>query len=115
VSQAPAKPLKWIAAITAVITLVLGLNQVVRVFAEVGERQREVGDYPAAWTSLERALVAADRGSAGRSWGRSGWGRLHRNLRAPPPPPPRPLGLGPYPPHGPRCSSRESATARYQE
>lgn len=75
-SQAPAKPLKWIAAITAVITLVLGLNQVVRVFAEVGERQRqlaelqavadrqrEVGDYPAAWASLERALVAADQGS----------------------------------------------------
>lgn len=75
-SQAPANPLKWIAAITAVITLVLGLNQVVRVFAEIGERQRqlaelqavadrqrEVGDYPAAWTSLERALVAADQGS----------------------------------------------------
>jgi hypothetical protein len=35
VSQAPARPLKWIAVITAVITLVLGLNQVVRVFAEV--------------------------------------------------------------------------------
>ncbi len=75
-SQAPANPLKWIAAITAVITLVLGLNQVVRVFAEVGERQRqlaellavadrqrEVGDFPAAWASLERALVAADQGS----------------------------------------------------
>jgi hypothetical protein len=75
-SQAPANPLKWIAAITAVITLVLGLNQVVRVFAEIGERQRqlaelqavadrqrEVGDFPAAWASLERALVAADQGS----------------------------------------------------
>jgi hypothetical protein len=75
-SQAPANPLKWIAAITAVLTLVLGLNQVVRVFAEVGERQRqleelravaerqrEVGDFPAAWASLERALVAADQGS----------------------------------------------------
>ncbi len=73
-SPAPANPLKWIAAITGVITLVLGLNQVVRVFAEVGERQRqlaelqtvaerqrEVGDYAAAWTSLERALAAADR------------------------------------------------------
>jgi hypothetical protein len=62
VSQAPAKPPKWIAAIAALIKLVLGLNQMVRVFAEVGERQRqrqlaelqavadrprEVGDHPA--------------------------------------------------------------------
>lgn len=34
----------------------LGLNPGVRVLAEVG-------DYPAAWASLERALVAADEGS----------------------------------------------------
>ena len=40
-SQAPAKPPKWIGAITALITMVLGLNQMVRVFAEVGERQKQ--------------------------------------------------------------------------
>ncbi len=68
-------PLKWIGAITAVLSLVLGLNQVTKVFSEVRDRQRQVaelsavaseqqraGDYPAAWRSLEQALNAADQG-----------------------------------------------------
>jgi Tfp pilus assembly protein PilF len=69
-------PLKWIGAIAAVVSLVLGLNQVTRVFSELGERQRQIAelqavaaqqlegsDYTAAWASLDEALAAADQGS----------------------------------------------------
>jgi Tfp pilus assembly protein PilF len=69
-------PLKWIGAVTAVISLVLGINQVTKVFSEAGERRRHVaelqrvaseqqksGDYAAAWASLNEAVKAADQGS----------------------------------------------------
>jgi len=69
-------PLKIIGAIGAVISLVLGANQVTRVLSEVGERQRQVAemqaiaaqqeksaDYPAAWSSIEKAMTASDQGS----------------------------------------------------
>ena len=69
-------PLKIIGAIGAVISLVLGANQVTRVLSEVGERQRQVAemqaiaaqqvksaDYPAAWSSIEKAITASDQGS----------------------------------------------------
>lgn len=69
-------PLKWIGAAGAVISLVLGLNQVTRVFSEAGERQRHVAelravaeqqrksaDYAAAWATFNEATKAAEQGS----------------------------------------------------
>jgi len=69
-------PLKWVGAITALISLVLGVNQVTSIFSEAGERRRHIaelehvaseqqkaGDYAAAWSSLGEALKAADQGS----------------------------------------------------
>ena len=69
-------PLKWIGAITALISLVLGLSEVTKVFSESGERRRHVeelqrvaseqqnsADYPAAWASLDEASKEADKGS----------------------------------------------------
>ncbi len=69
-------PLKMIGAVTAVISLVLGANQVTKVFSEAGERRRHVAelqrvaseqqksaDYTAAWASLGEALKDADQGS----------------------------------------------------
>ena len=66
-------PLKWIGAITAVISLVLGVNEVTKVFSEAGERrgrvaelqrvaseQQKSGDYKAAWATLGEASKAAD-------------------------------------------------------
>ncbi len=69
-------PLKWIGAVAAVVSVLLGINQVTRLVAEDAERQRQVtelravadqqeknADYPAAWSSLDQAMKAADQGS----------------------------------------------------
>jgi hypothetical protein len=69
-------PLKWVGAIAALVSVLLGLNQVTRLVAEGAERQRQVtelravadqqeknADYPAAWSSLDQAMKAADQGS----------------------------------------------------
>ena len=70
-------PLKMIGAVTAVISLILGANQVTKIFGEAGERRRHVaelqrvaseqqksGDYKAAWATLDEASKAADQGSS---------------------------------------------------
>lgn len=70
-------PLRWVGAVTAVISLVLAANQLVKVASEIGERQRRVGelravadqqrsaaDYRAAWASLGEAVTIADQGSS---------------------------------------------------
>ena len=70
-------PLKMIGAVTAVISLVLGANQVTKVFSEAGERRRNIaelqrvaseqqksGDFKAAWATLDQAAKAADQGSS---------------------------------------------------
>jgi len=72
----PEAPLKWVAAITAVIALVLGVNNVAKVFGEIGERKRQVveltgvaaaqrdsGEFAAAFASLDEAAKVADEGS----------------------------------------------------
>lgn len=72
----PETPLKWVAAITAVIALVLGVNNVAKLFAEIGERKRQVaeftavaavqrdsGEFAAAFASLDEAAKIADEGS----------------------------------------------------
>ena len=69
-------PLKLIGAVTALISLVLGANQVTKVFSEAGERRRHVeelqrvasqqqknADFAAAWATLDQASTAADQGS----------------------------------------------------
>jgi len=69
-------PLKWVCAVAALVLLLLGLNQASKVFAEIRDRQRQIGelqatadqqqragDFPAAWASLERALAATNEGS----------------------------------------------------
>src|SRR6185436_11714341 len=68
-------PLKWVGAVAALVGLLLALNQASKIFAEVRDRQRRIGelqaaadqqqragDFPAAWASLERALTATDQG-----------------------------------------------------
>lgn len=70
-------PVKLIGAVTALISLVLGANQVTKVFSEAGERRRHVAelqrvaseqqksaDYPSAWASLNEASKAADEGGS---------------------------------------------------
>lgn len=67
--------LKWVAAIGAVVSLVIGLFTVTRLVADVRERERAIseslataqrqqagGDYAAAWTTLEAAQKSADEG-----------------------------------------------------
>jgi hypothetical protein len=69
-------PLKWIGAVTALISLVLSVSQVTSVFSEVGEQRRHVAElqrvaseqeksseYAAAWASLNEAMKVADQGS----------------------------------------------------
>ena len=71
----PASPLKWVGVVTALLSLLLLLNQASKVFAELRDRQRQVGElqaiadrqqragaYQDAWASLERAAVTAERG-----------------------------------------------------
>lgn len=79
VAASPSSPLatalKWIAAVSAVIALVLGLVEVTRTFSALGERSREVtelrvlaeqqrksGDHAAAWITLGQAATLADEG-----------------------------------------------------
>jgi tetratricopeptide (TPR) repeat protein len=69
-------PLKWVGVVTALLCLLLLLNQASKVFAEIRDRQRQVGelqamadqqqragDFQDAWTSLDRAAATAGRGS----------------------------------------------------
>ena len=67
--------LKWVAGITAVLSLIGGTFTVMRLLSDVwererfiaetfdiGQRQQGVGDYAAAWASFEAALKSADEG-----------------------------------------------------
>jgi len=69
-------PLKWVGVVTLLLSVLLLLNQASKVFAEIRDRQRQVGelraiadrqqragDYPDAWASLERAAATAGTGS----------------------------------------------------
>jgi tetratricopeptide (TPR) repeat protein len=69
-------PLKWIGVVTALLSLLLLLNQASKVYAEIRDRQRQVGelqamadqqqragDFQEAWASLERADTTAGQGS----------------------------------------------------
>jgi tetratricopeptide (TPR) repeat protein len=69
-------PLKWIGVVTLLLAVLLLLNQASKVFAEIRDRQRQVGEWQAmadqqqragdfqrAWASLERAAATASRGS----------------------------------------------------
>jgi hypothetical protein len=69
-------PLKWVGVVTALLCLLLLLNQASKVFAEIRDRQRQVGelqamadrqqragDFADAWTSLDRAATTAGQGS----------------------------------------------------
>jgi hypothetical protein len=69
-------PLKWIGAGCAVISLLLGANQLTRTMSEAGERRRQVAelravaaeqaanaDYQAALASLDEAITVADQGT----------------------------------------------------
>jgi tetratricopeptide (TPR) repeat protein len=67
--------LKWVGGTTAILSLILGLYQVTKLFSEARERHRSVvelhtvgkdqqnaGNYQGAWTSFEQALERADQG-----------------------------------------------------
>jgi hypothetical protein len=67
---------RWVVVVVGLAVLIAGLDQASNVFADIRNREREVGelqaladrqqrdgDYPAAWTSLERASATAARGS----------------------------------------------------
>jgi tetratricopeptide (TPR) repeat protein len=69
-------PLKWIGVVTALLSVLLLLNQASKVFGEIQDRQRQVGElqamadrqqragaYAVAWASLERAAATAGEGS----------------------------------------------------
>jgi hypothetical protein len=69
-------PLKWAGVVTALLCLLLLLNQASKVFAEIRDRQRQVGELQAmadqqqragefqeAWASLERAEAATGQSS----------------------------------------------------
>ena len=69
-------PLKWIGVVTALLCLLLLLNQASKVFAEIRDRQRQVGELQAmadqqqragefqeAWASLERAEATTGQSS----------------------------------------------------
>ena len=70
-------PLKWVGVVTVLLCLLLLLNQASKVFAEIRDRQRQVGelqamadrqqragDFRDAWTSLDRAAATAGRRAA---------------------------------------------------
>jgi hypothetical protein len=65
--------MKWIGAITAVLSLVFAVQQAIQLVSDTRERQRQItelktvarqqqeaGDYPAAWASFERAIETAE-------------------------------------------------------
>ncbi|HEY4367669.1 MAG TPA: hypothetical protein VGN07_10600 [Steroidobacteraceae bacterium] len=67
--------LKWVGAITAVLSLIFAIQQLIQGISEVRGRERQVtelsetgtmqqqaGDYAAAWTSFDTALQAAQSG-----------------------------------------------------
>jgi hypothetical protein len=67
--------LKWVGAITAVLSLVFAIQQLVQGIAEIRDRERQVtqltgtgrmqqaaGDYEGAWNSFDSALQAAETG-----------------------------------------------------
>jgi len=67
--------LKWVGGITAILSLIFGVQRVIQLVSEAGERQRQIaelyrvgkeqqdaGNYPAAWNSFEQALKDADEG-----------------------------------------------------
>jgi tetratricopeptide (TPR) repeat protein len=69
-------PLKWIGVVTVLLSVLLLLNQASKVFAEIRDRQRAVGelqavadqqqragDFQQAWATLERAEAATAQGS----------------------------------------------------
>jgi tetratricopeptide (TPR) repeat protein len=69
-------PLKWVGVVTLLLSVLLLLNQASKVFAEIRDRQRQVGELQAmadrqqragefedAWASLERAAATANHGS----------------------------------------------------
>ena len=69
-------PLKWVGVVTILLSLLLLLNQASKVFAEIQDRQRQIGELQAmadqqqragnfqdAWASLERAADTTTRGS----------------------------------------------------
>ena len=69
-------PLKWVGVVTALLCLLLLLNQASKVFAEIRDRQRQVGELQAmadqqqragefqeAWASLERAEATTGQSS----------------------------------------------------
>lgn len=69
------KVLKWVGAITAVLSLLFGVQKLIQTVAENNDRQRTVeelsevgraqqraGDYAAAWDSFEAALESAESG-----------------------------------------------------
>lgn len=69
--------LKWVAAITAVLSLIFAVQKLiqtvgedhdrqrrVREFSEVASQQQRAGDYASAWASSDAALKAAESGGA---------------------------------------------------
>jgi hypothetical protein len=69
------KALKWVGAITAILSLIFGLVKLAELVSDVGERQRQIAelhkvgkqqqsaaDYEGAWASFEQALKAAEPG-----------------------------------------------------
>ena len=69
------KLLKWVGGITAVLSLIFGVIQFIRLVADVRERERQVtefyevgkrqqasADYSAAWISFEQAAKSAESG-----------------------------------------------------
>jgi tetratricopeptide (TPR) repeat protein len=69
-------PLKWVGVVTLLLSVLLLMNQASKVFAEIRDRQRQVGELQAmadrqqragefqdAWASLERAAATVDQGS----------------------------------------------------
>lgn len=71
------KVLKWVGAITAVLSLLFGVQKLVQTVAENNDRERQIaeltqvastqrqaGDYAAAWDSLAAAQKSAESGGA---------------------------------------------------
>ncbi len=71
----PERLLKWVGGITAVLSLIFGLHQMIRLVSDVRERQRQItelykvgklqqgnADYSTAWASFEQAMKSAEPG-----------------------------------------------------
>ena len=68
-------PLKWVGGITAILSLLFGLQQTIQLVSNLRERQRHIAelykvgklqqstaDYKGAWASFEQALKTAEAG-----------------------------------------------------